>query len=113
MHDPVWQSCGFYDAPVRNENAVHALEHGVVWITYRADLPLAEVDALRQLALVNDRLLVSPYPDLEAPVVLSSWDRQLRLETVDAPRLLAFITAYSGHSPEPNATCQGGVAPPG
>ena len=70
-----------------------------------ADLPPAEVDALRQLALINDRLLVSPYPGLNAPVVLSSWDRQLRLETVDDPRLLEFITAYTGRSPEPIGSC--------
>ena len=34
MHDPVWLDCGAYDAPVRDENAVHDLEHGSVWITY-------------------------------------------------------------------------------
>lgn len=113
MHDPQWQTCGFYDAPVRNENAVHTLEHGVVWITYAPDLPSAEVDALRQIAFIDDRLLVSPYPDLDAPVVLSSWDRQLRLDSVDDSRLLDFIAAYAGQSPEPDATCQGGVGTPG
>jgi len=112
MHDPQWQTCGFYDAPVRNENAVHTLEHGVVWITYAPDLPLAQVDALRQITVINDRLLVSPYPGLDAPVVLSTWDRQLRLDSVDDPRLLEFITAYAGQSPEPNATCQGGIGIP-
>src|SRR5829696_10428061 len=81
-HAPVWQNCGFYDAPVRNENAVHNLEHGVVWITYQPDLPPAEVDALRQLTLVNNRLLISPYPGLDSPIVLTTWDRQLRLDTV-------------------------------
>lgn len=112
MHDPQWQSCGFYDAPVRNEHAVHTLEHGVVWITYAPDLPPAQVDALRQLAFIDDRLLVSPFPGLDAPVVLSSWDRQLRLDSVDDPRLLAFVAAYAGQSPEPTATCQGGIATP-
>lgn len=109
MHDPAWQNCGFYSAPVRNENAVHSLEHGVVWITYQLDLPPVEVDALRQLVLVNDRLLVSPYPGLDAPIVLSTWDRQLRLDTVDDPRLFEFIDTYTGQAPEPGANCQGGA----
>jgi hypothetical protein len=84
----------------------------VVWITYQPDLPPVEVDALRQLTLVNDRLLISPYPGLDAPIVLSTWDRQLRLETVDDPRLFEFIDAYTGQAPEPGANCQGRVGTP-
>jgi hypothetical protein len=38
-HNPSWQNCGFYDELVRDENAVHSLEHGAVWITYQPDLP--------------------------------------------------------------------------
>ena len=34
-HDPVWEDCGVYTQQLRNENVVHALEHGTVWITYR------------------------------------------------------------------------------
>src|ERR687891_454587 len=49
-HDPVWQNCGFYDMPVRDENAVHSLEHGAVWITYSPDLPQDQVDELRDIA---------------------------------------------------------------
>ena len=43
MHDPVWLDCGAYDAPVRDENAVHDLEHGSIWITYQPDLGADDV----------------------------------------------------------------------
>jgi hypothetical protein len=32
-HNPVWANCDFYSSEVPSENAVHALEHGAVWIT--------------------------------------------------------------------------------
>src|SRR5262245_44622584 len=42
-HNPVWLNCGIYDQPAPNENAVHSMEHGAVWITYQPDLPAADV----------------------------------------------------------------------
>jgi hypothetical protein len=52
---------------VRNETAVHSMEHGAVWITYRPDLPAEQVDKPRELATSKTYVLVSPYPDLQAP----------------------------------------------
>src|SRR5215217_3837704 len=37
-HNPIWVNCGVYEQPVPSEMAVHSLEHGAVWITYRLDL---------------------------------------------------------------------------
>jgi hypothetical protein len=108
-HDPSWQKCAVYDAPLRNENAVHSLEHGAVWITYQPDLPDAEKAALATLATGQPYLLVSPYPGLETPIVASAWGAQLRLERADDPRLPAFIARYAGNGPEPGATCDSGV----
>ncbi len=53
---------------ISNENAVHSLEHGAVWITYRPDLPGGQVETLRDLAQGQTYILVSPYPDLPSPV---------------------------------------------
>lgn len=107
-HAPAWQKCAAYDAPVRNENAVHSQEHGAVWITYQPDLPEAEVKALDKLAKTR-YVLVSPYPGLEDPIVASAWGAQLRLEAADDPRLGAFIERYAGNGPEPGANCDSGL----
>jgi Protein of unknown function (DUF3105) len=113
-HSPVWQNCGFYSEPVRNENAVHSMEHGAVWITYRPDLPQEQVDKLRELAESQSYVLVSPYPGLPSPVVASAWGKQLRLDSANNPRLEQFIRAYrqGPQTPEPGAPCSGGVAQP-
>jgi hypothetical protein len=113
-HNPVWQNCGFYSEPVRNENAVHSMEHGAVWITYRPDLPGGQVETLRDLAQGRNYVLVSPYPGLPSPVVASAWGKQLQLDSADDPRLEQFVSAYSQgpQTPEPGATCSGGVGSP-
>ena len=111
-HAPVWQNCGFYDAPIPNENAVHSLEHGVVWITYRPDLlSLDQIEVLRGLASTHSHVLVSPYLGLPAPVVASAWGRQLMLEGAYDPRLEQFVSAFEWgmQSPEPNGPCTGGI----
>jgi hypothetical protein len=113
-HAPIWQNCGFYDFQVRNENAVHSLEHGAVWITYQPDLPDAQVRVLRDLARSRDHILVSPYPNLPAPVVASAWGKQLHLGSVEDPRLEEFVRAFrlGRQAPEAGERCDGGVGAP-
>ncbi|MBA3416270.1 MAG: DUF3105 domain-containing protein [Chloroflexia bacterium] len=108
-HNPVWQSCGFFEAPVRPEHAVHSQEHGAVWITVRPGLPERDVTLLQRLTERNEYILVSPYPEQEEPVVLSAWGAQLRLEEATDERLRAFVRAYAGNGPELGAPCDGGT----
>lgn len=111
-HDPAWLDCGRYDEPVRDENAVHDLEHGAVWITYDPDLGADDVDALERV--LPDNGILSPYDGLPAPVVVTVWARQLQLTGADDPRLEAFLGVYDDGrtSPEPFASCAGGVSEP-
>ncbi len=105
IHNPVTMPCTYYDQPVQNERAVHSLEHGAVWITYRPDVAPADVEALAALARSRRDVLVSPWPEgLPSPVVASAWGRQLQLQSVGDPRLLQFVRAYAGQGPE-NVPC--------
>jgi hypothetical protein len=112
-HDPAWNDCGAYSDAVRNENAVHDLEHGTVWVTYRPGLGPADVAGLqsRLEALKSGRWMLSPYPGLPAPVVVTVWNAQLALTGPDDPRLPTFLSFYGdGHTaPEAAfASCKGG-----
>jgi hypothetical protein len=75
-------------------------------VTYQPDLPPGQIEILRRLAGSRRDTLVSRWDQgLPAPVVVSSWGRQLKLDSADDPRLLQFARAFSGQSPEPNAPC--------
>lgn len=105
-HNPVWVPCGVYDTAVQNEMAVHSLEHGAVWFTYRADLPPADVSALATLAKSRKDILVSPWDDsLPAPLVATAWGRQLRLQSASDPRIVQFVTLYASQGPERGVPC--------
>lgn len=115
VHHPAWQNCGVYTEPVPDENAVHSLEHGVIWITYQPDLPAEQVSQLAELTRQSGYRLLSPYPGIESPIVASAWGYQLALESADDPRLMDFIRKYEQNplGPEPGASCSGGVGVPG
>ena len=113
-HNPTWLNCGIYTSPVPNENAVHDLEHGAVWITYQPNLAASEVKTLTGIATGQTYLDLSPYPGLPAPIVVSAWGKQLRLSNVNDSRLEKFIKEYKQgpQTLEPGAACTGGTGTP-
>ena len=116
-HFDAWQNCGFYTAPVQDQTAVHALEHGAVWIAYSPDLAADEVAAIEARTAGEEHILAAPYPGLANPIVMTAWTRQLALEGLDDPLFEEFIDTYlarrSPTAPEAGASCGGaiGVAP--
>jgi len=113
-HNPVWQNCGIYNAPVANENAVHSLEHGAMWITYQPSLPAAQLAAIKADVAGQKYALVSPYPGLPSPVVATVWGAQLKVASAADPRLTTFIDTYASgtQAPEPGGECTGGTGTP-
>ena len=113
-HSPQWQNCGIYNTPVPNETAVHALAHGAVWITYRADASIGDIAALERLARNRTYLLLSPYPDQAQPIVATAWGVQMPLDDPESYRLKLFVSRYrqGSQTPEPNQPCTCGVGSP-
>jgi hypothetical protein len=122
-HNAVWMNCGVYDKPVPTERAVHNLEHGAVWITYRSSLPKAEVNQLvaffksqSVVASTGSRYVdLTPYPGLPAPIVASSWGFQLRVNSPTDPRLQQFVNMFRyshRYTPEYGGACTGGLGTP-
>jgi len=106
-HAPQWLACNgsIYDEPVVDENAVHSLEHGAVWITYKPDLSNEQIEALK--SKVKGYSFISPYPEQESPVMLTAWGVQLSVDSVDDERVDQFLAKFrqGPQTPEPGATC--------
>ncbi len=111
-HNPNWQNCGIYTNPVETSLAVHSMEHGAVWLTYRPDLTEEGVAALQDLVRGESYLLLSPYPSQTEDLVLSAWGVQLIADDTTDERIDGFISRYKGRGPEPGAPCTGGVGTP-
>lgn len=92
-HAPLWQNCGFYRESIEDRHAVHSLDHGVVWITYRPDLPQHQLETLRPYGNEN-YVMVSPYLGQNAPVIATSWRVQLKLNGANDPRLEQFVNEF-------------------
>jgi hypothetical protein len=112
-HAPIWQNCGFYGKPIQDRYAVHSMDHGVVWITYRPDLSADQVDELRPYG-EEDYVIVSPYPGQDAPVIATSWRVQLELNGAGDPRLRKFVDQFriSEIAPLSGNRCVSGIGRP-
>ena len=113
-HHPMWLNCGVYDRAVPNENAVHALEHGAIWVTYEPSLSDDELKTLTS-TLPSTYVVLSPYEGLPSPIVLSGWNVQLRVDKASDPRIPQFFEENwkSLTVPEPGALCTGALDAPG
>lgn len=119
-HNGVWLNAGVYTKAVPSERAVHAIEHGAIWITYDPTLPKAQVrelvDFVGRQSLIpepkgkggiavagqaNRYIVLSPWKDdaLPAPIVMSSWGHQLRLTSATDPRMQRFIDTFRHRKP--------------
>jgi hypothetical protein len=114
-HDPSWADCtgSVYKVDIRHENAVHALEHGAVWITYDPDrVSDADVAKLGKLVDGESYRLMSPYAGLDSPISLQSWNHQLKVDSADDARIKQFADFFTqnadvqGHYPEIGASCE-------
>ena len=113
-HFPAWQNCGIYDKPVALGNAIHSMEHGAVWLTYRPDLDAVKVKSLQELVRGHGYVLMSPYVKQVSDVVLTAWGVQLIIDSVPDDRIAKFIAYYENgpQNYEPGAPCSGAVGNP-
>jgi Protein of unknown function (DUF3105) len=93
-HAGIWQNCGIYDNEIRNETAVHALEHGAIWFTYKPSIPETDKIKLRQIVASNKYTLMSPFASQDANIIVSGWAVQLKLNEFDDAKIQTLLNKY-------------------
>ncbi len=109
-HSPIWADCTgtVYPNQIANENAVHDLEHGAVWIAYKPGLPADQLNVLTKLVSGQQYMLLTPYAGLKTNVSLQAWGYQLFVDSATDPRVQQFITDLKlnrDNTPEYGASC--------
>ena len=91
-HNPVWQTCAFYDVEFPKERGVHSMEHGAVWITYTAGSARGRPGSAAGVRRDGKEVLVSPFAGLPTPVVASApGASSCSSSHVTDPRLAQFV----------------------
>lgn len=109
-HNEVPQSCAVYTAQIPDENAVHSLEHGAVWITYNpTKASPADVATLKGEVDGDPYRMLSPYPGLKSPISLQAWGEQLFVDSAKDARVKRFLALFTDgpQAREHGASCAG------
>jgi hypothetical protein len=113
-HNQVWMNCDgdVYTKPLNNENAVHSLEHGAVWVTYNDKAPKADVEKLAEKVKKTPYSLMSPVDGQQDPIMLSAWGHQRTVTGADDPNVDKFFEKFvqGEQTPEPGAACTNGLS---
>ncbi|KUM82246.1 DUF3105 domain-containing protein [Streptomyces sp. ISL-22] len=113
-HHDAWMNCNgdVYTKELANENAVHSLEHGAVWVTYTSKAPKADIEALAAKVKQTPYTLMSPDEKQKAPIMLTAWGAQRTVTGADDPNVGKFFEKYvqGEQTPEKGAACTGGLS---
>ena len=102
---------GIYETPQADVNTLHNLEHGGIYITYTDQLPKNDLEQLKNLVaqpfsqknFTPAKVIVAPRPNNDSVLILSSWNRSLKLDKYDKQVIIDYYNTNVNKSPEPQA----------
>ncbi|MFZ2522776.1 MAG: DUF3105 domain-containing protein [Minisyncoccia bacterium] len=92
---------GVYQDELPDEQLIHNLEHGGIWISYKGidDETKSKIEALVKSYPVG--LVITPRLANDSPITLASWGRLLKLDDFDEEKIKEFLKNNVNKSPEP------------
>lgn len=98
---------GVHDDFIPDETLVHNLEHGGVGIHYDCPEGCPElIEQLKEIAGRANKVVMSPYPDMETRIALTSWTFLDAFDEFDQDRTEAFVAAHMSSPVAPEYTAR-------
>jgi hypothetical protein len=90
-----------YDRTLPDENLIHNLEHGHIWLSYRDREDTEAIELFERLqSQFPSSVIVTYRPANDSRLAVAAWTRLLKLEEADEEQILAFIARYFDKAPE-------------
>ncbi len=108
-HWPAPAKNGVYDNQLPDEQLVHNLEHGYIWISYRPNKDATDSagissDEKKKLTEIvagdNWKIILVPREQDETKIALAAWGRILKMNNLDEGKIKEFISVYRNRGPE-------------
>jgi hypothetical protein len=94
---------GIYDSELPDEQLIHNLEHGGVWISHK-DVDAGTLEKLKAIAAkYPGSVVLGPRSRNDAPIAIVAWGKLQKLQVFDQAAIETFIRANKNQSPEPIA----------
>lgn len=94
------ENWGVYDKEIDDKAGVHSMEHGGIWISYK-NIIEADIAVLKEIGKQNSQsTVVSPRSGNNNQIVVASWSKLMRLESVDKALIQKYIDTYINQAPE-------------
>jgi len=91
---------GFYSSEIKDINAVHNLEHGFIWITYKN----VDEETIGKLEKIGQQFTGSVIISLrevnDSNIAIASWGRLEKMDVFDEEFAINFIKKNKNKSPE-------------
>lgn len=102
---------GFRDKTIADQNIIHNLEHGDVWIAYHPRVSNEVKNQLKEFGGV--KVIITPREANETDIALAAWGRldvfNIENNALPAERVSDFIKRYTNKGPERVPGASGGI----
>jgi hypothetical protein len=101
----------FREEALPDQNIIHNLEHGDIWISYNPRIPDAIREDLKQFGAA--KVVITPREANETDIALAAWGRldtfNVEGDTLPIERIEDFIKRYTNQGPEQVPGASGGI----